>query len=374
MSVASPPMNDSSSRIAVPPPASETKAAAAAPRAIVCPACSGPVDVRTPHVAVYQGSVRTYCSAACLEARDPIPVEVVSLEPPKRKRRIWTWLIVGLAVGGGSTAWFLQRDLEELEAPPLPSVISTQAPADPEPNAPPKSDPQQEADNALVTELMHDAWIHPLAGPTRRMPHNHNGAFGAERAGERPPECVSGHCGVDVGNEWGERVYAVHDGVIDFVQRGPNEDHGGEFVRIAHRDGTLFSWYFHLAAIPRSIRAGDKVKAGQLIGLLGDTGVKHSAPHLHFALSVRTGKHAERYLDPEPLIAIWPLWIPNGNGGAISMEEPGVPVRGDAGRGSHRKQKTDTAAETAPDEASQPAPAETATVPPESTLLSPDTR
>jgi murein DD-endopeptidase MepM/ murein hydrolase activator NlpD len=352
MSVASPAMNDSSSRIAVAP----TQPAL---RTIACPACSGPVNVRTPHVAVYKGQVRAYCSAACLEARDPIPAEVISLDaPPKQRRSRWTLLIVGLAVTGGATALFLQRDLEELSVPPPPSV-ATQPPADPEANAPPAGNPQQEADNALVNELMRDAWIHPLAGPTRRMPHNHNGAFGAERGGERPPECVSGHCGVDVGNEWGERVYAVHDGVIDFVNRGPNEERGGLFVRIAHRDGTLFSWYFHLAAIPRSIRAGDKVKAGQLIGLLGDTGVKHSAPHLHFALSVRTGKHAERYLDPEPLIAIWPLWIPNESGGGkISMEEPGVPVRGGGPR-RKAKQNTESASETTvvpvPESAQQPA-------------------
>jgi murein DD-endopeptidase MepM/ murein hydrolase activator NlpD len=371
MTVASPPMDDSSSRRAA-PPQSTASASKPAPRAITCPACSGPVDVKTPHVAVYKGSVRTYCSAACLEARDPIPVDVVSLDaPPKRKRRIWTWLIVGLAVTGTSTALFLQRDLEQLEVPPPPSVTLTQPPADPEANAPPAGNPQQEADTALVNELMHDAWIHPLAGPTRRMPHNHNGAFGAERGGERPPECVSGHCGVDVGSEWGERVYAVHDGVIDFVNRGPNEERGGLFVRIAHRDGTLFSWYFHLAAIPRSIRAGDKVKAGQLIGLLGDTGVKHSAPHLHFALSVRTGKHAERYLDPEPLIAIWPLWIPNEKGGRLSMEEPGVPVRAGGG-GGHRKAKQKaeaaeaTSADSAPEAAVPPASAETVSVPPAS--------
>ena len=141
---------------------------------------------------------------------------------------------------------------------------------------------------------MHDAWIHPLAGPTRRMPVNHNGAFGAERAGDRPPECVSGHCGVDVGHVWGEHVYAVHDGVVDFVNRGPNEERGGVFVRISHRDGTLFSWYFHLAAVPRWVRPGEKVSAGQVIGLLGDTGVSIGAapPFLALGEDVEAGAGA----------------------------------------------------------------------------------
>src|SRR5262249_27059298 len=143
-------------------------------------------------------------------------------------------------------------------------------------------------DQALLGELMQDAWIHPLAGPRRRMPINHTAAFGAERPGDRPPECASGHCGVDVGGDvWGEAVHAVDDGVVEWVNRGPNEEHGGIFVKIAHRSGTLYSWYFHLAAVPRWVQPGVKITAGQVIGLVGDTGVKNSGPHLHFSMSVK---------------------------------------------------------------------------------------
>jgi murein DD-endopeptidase MepM/ murein hydrolase activator NlpD len=216
-------------------------------------------------------------------------------------------------------------------------------------------------DRALIGELVQDAWVHPLAGPTRRMPRNHTGAFGAERPGERPPECVSGHCGVDLGNEWGEPVHAVHDGVVDFVQRGPNEDRGGIFVRIGHRGGTLYSWYFHLAAVPRWIRPGVQVAAGQVIGLLGDTGIKHSRPHLHFALSVKPSKTArERYLDPEPLIALWPLWIPGENGrrGRLATEaEPGVPVRA-PGRRRAKPKRADPPASDSPPAAAEASPPE----------------
>jgi murein DD-endopeptidase MepM/ murein hydrolase activator NlpD len=128
----------------------------------------------------------------------------------------------------------------------------------------------------------------------------------------------------------------------------------GHFVRVAHRDGQLFSWYFHLAAIPRAIVPGTPVKAGRVIGLLGDTGVKHSAPHLHFALSVKTSKQSQRYLDPEPLVAIWPLWIPEeGDNGRVSTtNEPGIPVRGP----SKKKKKSKQAdPESAPAESTPPA-------------------
>jgi murein DD-endopeptidase MepM/ murein hydrolase activator NlpD len=159
---------------------------------------------------------------------------------------------------------------------------------------------------------------------------------------------------------WGEPIHAVHDGVIDWVNRGPNEEHGGVFVKISHRDGTLYTWYFHLAAVPRWVRPGTKVTAGQVIGLLGDTGIKHSAPHLHFAMSVKTSKMArERYLDPEPLIAIWPLWIPTDHtSGRLStaVAEPGMPVRATARRKA--RPKTGPVPTKSPDPApAVPAPA-----------------
>jgi murein DD-endopeptidase MepM/ murein hydrolase activator NlpD len=54
------------------------------------------------------------------------------------------------------------------------------------------------------------------------------------------------------------------------------------------------------------------VRAGDVIGLLGDTGVKGAAGrHLYFALSIRPSREfSETYWDPTPLMAKWPLHIP----------------------------------------------------------------
>jgi hypothetical protein len=324
----------------------------------MCPTCNGVVDVKSKHVAVFGGTVRVYCSEACLNYREPLPAEAATLsitQPPPRRRR-WLWLVPLLGAAGGVT-WFAatRRDAEAV-APPPPAMTVVEAASMPEP--PGGGDPRADADATRLAELAHDTWIHPLAGPTRRMPSLHTGAFGAARPGERPPECISGHCGVDLGNMWGERVYAVHEGVVDFVMRDSNDEKGGMFVRIAHRGGTLYSWYFHLSAIPRAVRPGLEVTAGTLIGLLGDTGIKHSAPHLHFSLSVRTSKNTSRYLDPEPLVALWPLWLPNadGRGGTLSTAEaPGVPVRASGERAKR--------APAAPEAEAPSAPAEPAAVP-----------
>jgi hypothetical protein len=197
------------------------------------------------------------------------------------------------------------------------------------------------SETSVLAELGRDAWVHPLAGPVRRMPRADSRVFGADRPGNRAIECRNGHCGVDLGGEiWGEHVRAAHDGVVDYVQRGPNPDHGGRFVRIAHHGGTVFTQYFHLAAIPRGLERGVTVKSGQVIGLLGDSGVKESQPHLHFAVSVRpTPQGHERYIDPEPLIALWPLRVPvdGSEVGLVTITSaPGVPL-GSALRHSRRK-------------------------------------
>jgi murein DD-endopeptidase MepM/ murein hydrolase activator NlpD len=197
-------------------------------------------------------------------------------------------------------------------------------------------------DATLLAALGHDAWVHPLAGPVRRMPRADSRVFGAVRPGDRPAECRNGHCGVDLGGEiWGEHVHAVHDGVVDFVQRNANPDRGGEFVRLSHNEGTVFTWYFHLAAIPRALERGMSVKSGDVIGLLGDTGVKESAPHLHFAISVRPGKEwPERYMDPEPLIALWPVRIPiDGTeaGLVTTVARPGLPLGSALLSSEHRR-------------------------------------
>jgi hypothetical protein len=102
-------------------------------------------------------------------------------------------------------------------------------------------------------------------------------------------------------------------------------------VKIAHRGAALYSWYFHLAAVPRWIAPGVRVTVGQVIGLLGDTGVQRSGPHLHFAMTVKPTGARERYLDPESLLAIWPLWIvEDGKAHMSTGEPPGLPVRAPA--------------------------------------------
>jgi murein DD-endopeptidase MepM/ murein hydrolase activator NlpD len=259
----------------------------------------------TQYVQLVKSSTLVFCSEDCMRAqrRDD------ALARSAARRRTVRVFVVGTALVGAF--------ITPHEGPPsrraraaAPVLGTAQADAGALPGAFGPEWPPNEA--SLIAELGRDAWLHPMPGPFRRMPMRDSRVFGAERAGDRPIECRRGHCGVDVGGEiWGEHVHAAHDGIIDRVQRAPNEQHGGHYVRIAHRNGTVFTQYFHLAAIPRRLQPGVQVKAGELIGALGDTGVTESSAHLHFTVSVKPGKNwPEQYMDPEPLIALWPLRIP----------------------------------------------------------------
>jgi peptidoglycan LD-endopeptidase LytH len=198
-------------------------------------------------------------------------------------------------LAGLGALWRLRADDPAL----LPTAAIAAAASRPAPE-PPVAKPDR--------ELLVDVWIHPLAGPARRMPVRDSRLFGAERDGDRPSECRGGHCGIDLDGRYGEPVFAVHDGVVDRVQRAANSDHGGHYVRLAHQGGTVQTQYFHLSSIPRRLEEGAPVKAGDVIGFIGLSGIRHSEPHLHFTIAVQDPSGTDgRYLDPEPLVALWPL-------------------------------------------------------------------
>lgn len=103
---------------------------------------------------------------------------------------------------------------------------------------------------------------------------------------------------------FGEKVYAIADGVVVQVYEemqentiGINKDekkrieaiHGywpaitGNVITIEH-DGGEYSQYDHLQYHSINLKVGDKVKQGQVIGLVGNTGLS-GCPHLHFELT-----------------------------------------------------------------------------------------
>lgn len=104
---------------------------------------------------------------------------------------------------------------------------------------------------------------------------------------------------VDFAADIGTPVLAARDGVVmqvesDFDKAGLNlERYGGRanFVRILHDDGTM-ALYAHLKSEGALVRVGQRVRAGQQIGLSGNTGFS-TGPHLHFVVQVNRGMRLE---------------------------------------------------------------------------------
>ncbi len=84
------------------------------------------------------------------------------------------------------------------------------------------------------------------------------------------------HWGMDFTAPRGIPIYATGDGV---VIRADNKSSGyGKHIRIDH-DYEYMSLYAHLSKY--NVRKGQKVKRGDLIGFVGNTG-RSEAPHLHY--------------------------------------------------------------------------------------------
>ena len=85
------------------------------------------------------------------------------------------------------------------------------------------------------------------------------------------------HTGLDFCGGVGTEIYAPADGTVVFA--GPLTVRGNATM-IDHGWG-VYSGYMHQSEI--KVSAGDKVEAGQLIGLVGNTG-RVTGPHLHFEI------------------------------------------------------------------------------------------
>ncbi|MFM1965531.1 MAG: hypothetical protein RL134_1256 [Actinomycetota bacterium] len=98
--------------------------------------------------------------------------------------------------------------------------------------------------------------------------------------GDVSPSWPRGHAGLDFNGETGDPVYAATDGRVEYAEF--NYGGYGNLVMIMRADGTQ-TRYAHLDKI--KVRKGERVNAGDLIGLMGNTG-NSSGSHLHFEVRV----------------------------------------------------------------------------------------
>lgn len=113
-----------------------------------------------------------------------------------------------------------------------------------------------------LEKIEEKAWTYPLPDARVISPYG-----GARR-----------HSGVDLKTKPNDEIYAAFDGEV--VASGPYYGYGN-CIRIKHAYG-LETLYSHQSK--NMVKQGDKVKAGQVIGLTGRTG-RATTEHLHFEVS-----------------------------------------------------------------------------------------
>ena len=88
------------------------------------------------------------------------------------------------------------------------------------------------------------------------------------------------HGGIDLAGPLGTPIYATADGIVGRSEW--NNGGYGNLVEINHGQG-IQTRYGHLSRL--IVRAGDRVRRGQLIGLMGSTG-RSTGSHLHYEVRI----------------------------------------------------------------------------------------
>jgi murein DD-endopeptidase MepM/ murein hydrolase activator NlpD len=108
------------------------------------------------------------------------------------------------------------------------------------------------------------------------------------------------HTGIDLAGNRGIKIITPFAGEIYDVNRGAVEGDSaagggyGNLVGIKHDQPKAKTFYGHLQDVAEHLQVGTKVKAGEVIGTLGNTG-RSTGPHLHWEVLVD-----DRRIDPVP--------------------------------------------------------------------------
>jgi murein DD-endopeptidase MepM/ murein hydrolase activator NlpD len=204
-------------------------------------------------------------------------------------------MVVGAAAAIATVPLAARHDIpiaavgdSSLVIPAMPGIIPVAAESTPPPG----------------TALPHMVW--PVQGPLTQ-------GFGPSPYWFEPTIRVGGtvyphfHTGIDLAVPWGAPVHAAMAGRVEYA--GWQGGYGYTVVLL--HDGGLRTLYAHLSRW--SVRGGQRVAQGEVIGLAGATG-NATGPHLHF--EVRTAPQVVvdpmAYLDPSqapdtrPVPVQWP--------------------------------------------------------------------
>jgi septal ring factor EnvC (AmiA/AmiB activator) len=140
------------------------------------------------------------------------------------------------------------------------------------------------------SQLMARGFVFPVAGEA---------TFGDSWGAPRMPgtQYAHWHEGTDIMAAAGTPLVACEDGVIS---RTSSSTLGGISLYILGESGIEY-YYAHLSSYAPEAQAGRAVRAGDVVGFVGDTGnARGGSPHLHFEIHGRDGQA----VNPYPILKI----------------------------------------------------------------------
>ena len=136
----------------------------------------------------------------------------------------------------------------------------------------------------------------PVAGP---YTYGGDGSrFGAPRSGHT-------HQGQDLAAAEGTPIVAPHAGTVTNVAYQASS--AGHYVVLDSFDENRNYVFMHMQTGSVAVREGQRVRTGQLIGKVGNTGAS-SGPHLHFEIWQGVWQGGGTPVDPLPLLQRWDAW------------------------------------------------------------------
>jgi len=169
-------------------------------------------------------------------------------------------------------------------APPTPTQPAPQPTPQPtQPSQPVPTPPANPSGTSSITQTCSPhrvvkptdiPWNSPIAGDIRI-----SSDFGPRKA--PTAGATSWHKGIDIPVPTGTPVYTTANGTIEYISDQGNTG-GGKYVVVKHSNTGFRSAYFHLSD-NRVLKVGDRVRAGDRVGISGNTG-SSTGPHLHYAV------------------------------------------------------------------------------------------
>lgn len=146
----------------------------------------------------------------------------------------------------------------------------------------------------VSASLTSGGYVFPVFGPA---------SFGDSFGAPRPNVPGGWHHGEDIFAPTGAPLLAVADGTLHTIGFTPI---GGYRLWLRDRQGNEF-YYAHLSAYTPLAVEGREVKAGDVIGFVGDTGDATGTPHLHFEIhpAAMLGLGYDGVIAPYPILLAW---------------------------------------------------------------------